>query len=221
MDMFQLILETITDLECNNDNNLIQLSNSGTRRRSLSSSRSRRAFTVSSEQRTFLQDSDDDFFQSEDEDNFSDHSLVILNRQEVLQEYGITIREPITARSPISRGIIAPPSTPAVSRSDMMNDSSTSFPLPSHINFVHDNLPSIEKDLPTFLKNVYSYPFSHIMASCFNEELEVANRKFLDADGDITIPSSHITADYNEVERRMEFLNNSISFLESVVPPGR
>jgi len=221
MDIFRWILPTLAGQECSNDIYTMQLNSTSTFDRT-SISRSRRASIGPSEQRTIssFEDNDNMF---EDEDTFSDHSLVMLERREGLLELGITLREqdPRVRRSSSERSrsrARAPPNTPVDVRPS--NIDPTSFYFPSRAS-LHETLPLIQNDLPTFIKNVSSYPISHIFASCFSEELEVANRDYLDANGDITISPWHITANLKEIESRMDMLNDSIAFLESIVPIGR
>jgi hypothetical protein len=220
MEIFRWILPTLAGQECSNDISTMQLNSTSTfDRRSVS--RSRRASISPSEQRTIssFEDNDDMF---EDEDTFSDHSLVMLERREGLLEFGIALREqdPRVRRSSSERSrsrARAPPNTPVDVRPSNID---SSFYFPSRATF-NETLPLIQNDLPTFIRNVSSYPISHIFASCFSEELEVANRDYLDANGDITISSCHVTANLKEIESRMDLLNDYIAFLESVVPPGR
>lgn len=201
-DLFSWILPAVSGLECANLND--EVSNEAFTFAAAASRILRRrmslASSISSEQ--YIQSYPQTLLEEDEEDigDLSDDSLVILERRDVLHEYGITLRatRPRYTRAP-------PPNTP----------------IEVHAVSGGSDFMESQKDLPTFIKNISSYPTSHIFAACFFKELQDANEKFLDVNGDITVSDENVTADLNAIQFRMDLLNDSIAYLESVVPPGR
>ncbi|KAJ3301265.1 hypothetical protein HDV03_001086 [Kappamyces sp. JEL0829] len=76
-----------------------------------------------------------------------------------------------------------------------------------------------KKDVANFVKYLDSFPLSSQFAVCFQDELAAMQSQWLDENGCLLSPQD--CAALNEAIKRIDFLSHSVSFLESVVPPGR
>ena len=154
-----------------------------------------------------------DFHALTAEEEKMDEQEQVLEREQILRELGVHVRP---------RQRRAPPPTPIVSQSiPSLVGIASAEPSPAVGFFNPVSSSLMQKDLPTFVHNVGAYPISNIFANCFQQELEKANKLWLDENGDFLPQGDTTKEEAKAARKRMRVLSDSIAFLDSVVPPGR